>query len=309
MDRFDSMATVLEVARAGSLSAAGRNLRMPLATVSRRISDLEAHLGAQVFTRTSRRLTLTPAGETYVRACQRIFDDLAEAERAVGGEYQAPKGGLTVTTPVEFGRLHFLPVAMAFLKAYPQIDLRVHFTETPLSLVEERIDVALRIGRLPDSQLHARSIGNVRRVVCASPEYLDRRGAPLTPEQLAQHDCVTLQTISSVRSWTFRRGGKEITQPIHTRLGVNLTQAAVDAAIEGIGLARLLEYQVAEAVHAGRLRLVLTDHEPEPWSINLVYPLQGPLPLKVRAFLDWATPRLKAKMAGASSFGGGGVDR
>ncbi len=300
MDRLDSMMTVLEVARAGSLSAAGRALRMPLASVSRRVSELESHLGVQLFTRTSRKLTLTEAGEAYVRACQRIVDDIAEAERAVSGEYTAPKGGLTITAPVAFGRLHLLPVSAAFLKAYPQIDLKMLFTEVTVSLAEAQIDIALRIGPLSDSQLHARPIGQVRRVVCAHPAYLAERGIPQAPEDLAGHDCVTLQTISSVRSWTFRKGHREIVQPIHTRLGVNLTQAAVDAAVEGIGLTRLLEYQVSEEVRAGRLRIVLAEHEPEPWPIHLVYPAQGPLPQKVRAFLDWATPRLRDRVAAAA---------
>jgi len=297
VDKLESMTMVLEVARAGSLSAAGRAMRIPLATVSRRVSELEAYLGAQLFTRSSRRLTLTPAGETYVRSCQRIFDDLAEAERAVSGEYQAPRGGLTVTTPVAFGRLHFLPVATAFLKAYPQIDLRMHLTEVPLSLAEEKIDLALRIGPLSDSQLHARPIGEVRRVVCASPGYLADHGVPRVPEQLAGHACVTLQTIASVRTWTFRDQGRDVSQPVHTRLSVNLTEAAIDAAVDGIGLVRLLEYQVAAEVRAGHLVVVLADYEPDPWPIHLVYLSQGPLPLKVRAFLDWATPRLKARLA------------
>jgi DNA-binding transcriptional LysR family regulator len=296
MDRLDAMMTVLEVVRAGSLSAAGRTLRMPLATVSRRVSELEAHLGAQLFTRTGRRLTLTPAGEIYVRACQRIIDDVHEAERAISGEYVAPKGSLTITAPVAFGRLHLLPVVNAFLKAYPQIDVRILFTENTLSLIEEQIDIALRIGPLGDSQLHARPIGEVRRVVCASPDYLEAHGVPLTPEDLAGRDCVTLQSIASVRTWAFRNGRREINQPIHTRLGTNATQAAVDAAVAGIGPTQVLAYQVAEEVRDRRLRIVLADYEPEPWPIHLVYVMQGPLPQKVRAFLDWATPRLKDRL-------------
>lgn len=294
MDRLDAMTTVLEVARAGSLSAAGRTLRMPLASVSRRVSELEAHLGAQLFTRTGRRMTLTPAGEAYVVACQRIVDDIGEAERAVSGEYMAPKGSLTITAPVAFGRMHLLPVANAFLKAYPQIDLRILFTEHTLSLVEEQIDIALRIGPLGDSQLHARPIGEVRRVVCASPEYLEAHGTPLTPEDLSGHECVTLQSIASVRTWSFRNGRRDINQPVHTRLGTNATHAAVDSAVAGLGLTQVLAYQVAEEVRDRRLRIVLSDYEPEPWPIHLVYVAQGPLPQKVKAFLDWTTPRLKA---------------
>ncbi len=299
MDRLDSMQTLLEVVRAGSLSAAGRTLRMPLASVSRRISELESHLGAQLFTRTGRRLTLTPAGETYVRACQRIVDEIAEAERAVSGEYMVPKGSLNVTAPVAFGRMHLLPVTTGFLKAYPLVDMRLLFTEQPLSLVEEQIDIALRIGPLTDSQLHARPVGEVRRVVCASPEYLGERGTPGEPGDLAGHDCVTLQTITSVRTWPFRNARRDITQPVRTRLATNTTQSAVDAAVAGIGLTQVLHYQVADELRDGRLRLVLEGHEPAPWPIHLVHVAQGPLPQKVRAYLDWATPRLKDRIRAA----------
>ncbi len=293
MDRLDAMTTVLEVARAGSLSAAGRSLRMPLASVSRRVSELEAYLGAQLFTRTGRKLTLTAAGDAYVLACQRIIDDVNEAERAVSGEYHAPKGSLTLTAPVAFGRMHLLPVVIAFLKAYPQIDVRILFTETTLSLIEEQIDIALRIGPLTDSQLHARPVGEVRRVVCVSPDYLEAQGRLRVPEDLADRDCVTLQSIASVRTWVFRNGRREITQSIHTRLGTNATQAAIDAAVAGIGPTQVLSYQIAEEVGDRRLRIVLADYEPEPWPVHLVYVKQGPLPQKVKAFLDWATPRLK----------------
>jgi len=299
MDRLQSMMTVLETVRAGSLSAASRGLRVPLASVSRRISELEMHLGAQIFTRTGRKLTLTPAGETYVRSCQRIIDDIAEAERAVSGEYMAPKGSLAITAPVAFGRMHLLPVANAFLNAYPEIDLTILFTEHTLSLIEEQIDIALRIGSLGDSQLHARPIGEVRRGVCASPDYLAARGTPRKPDDLAGHDCITLRTIASAHSWSFTEGRREIAQPIRTRLGTNATQAAVDAAVAGIGLAQVLHYQVADEVRDGRLRIVLDGFEPEPWPIHLVYVVQGPLPQKVRAFLDWAAPRLKDRVRDA----------
>lgn len=297
MDRLDSMNTVLAVARAGSLSAAGRVLRMPVASVSRKVSDLETWLGVQLFTRTSRRLTPTPAGETYIAACQRILGDIAETERAVTGEYQAPRGNLTVTVPVAFGQMHVLPVMLGFLEAYPEIDLRIHFSERTLNLAEDHIDVAVRIGPLADSRLHARPVGTTRRVICASPGYLSRRGVPTTPGDLAGHDGVTLDTIASLRGWSFVHGGQDLIVPIHNRLVVNTTRAAVDAAVAGIGLVRSLAYQVADEIADGRLVAVLEDFEPEPWPVHLVHVAQGPLPLKVRAFLDWAAPRLKARLS------------
>ena len=296
MDRLDSMKTALQVARAGSLSAAARQLHMPVATVSRRVSDLEQHLGAQLFTRASRRLTPTAAGETYLATCQRILDEIGEAERLASGEYQAPVGNLTVTAPIAFGQMHVLPVALDFLDAYPQIDLRMVFTERALNLMEDQVDVALRIGPLPDSQLHARPIGRTRRVVCASPAYLARWGEPKTLEDLAGHDGITLQSIASLRGWTFALDRREVTAAVHHRLAVNTTQAAIGAAVRGVGLVRVLKYQVAEAIRAGQLHVVLERFEPEPWPIHLVYAVHGSMPLKVRAFLDWAAPRLKARV-------------
>ena len=296
MDRLDGMKTALQVARSGSLSAAARQLHMPVATVSRKVSELEHHLGVSLFTRTSRRLTPTAAGETYLVACQRILEEIGEAERLASGEYQAPVGSLSVTAPIAFGQMHVLPVALDFLDAYPQIDLRLVFTERALNLTEDQVDVALRIGPLPDSQLHARPVGRVRRMVCASPDYLMRRGVPRTLDDLAGHDGITLESIASVRGWTFALDTRDLTVPVRPRLSVNTTQAAIAAAVRGVGLVRVLEYQVTEAVAAGQLQVVLEAYEPEPWPVHLVYAVQGPLPLKVRAFLDWAAPRLKARL-------------
>ncbi len=296
MDRLDCMITALAVARAGSLSAAGRALKMPVATVSRKVSELEAHLGVQLFTRSSRRLTLTPAGETYLPSAQRVLEDLAAAERTASGEYQAPVGSLAVTTPIAFGQMHVLPVALGFLDAYPQIDLRMVLTEKTVSLVEDQVDIALRIGPLPDSQLVARTVGETRRVVCASPGYLARRGTPLRLDDLADHDGVTLDSITSVRGWTFALDRRDVTVAIRPRLTVNTTRAAVDAAVAGTGLVRALGYQVADEVAAGRLQIVLEAFEPAPWPIHLVYVAQGPIPLKMRAFLDWTAPRLRARL-------------
>ncbi len=297
MDRLDCMTTVMAVARAGSLSAAGRVLRMPVATVSRKVSELEAHLGVQLFTRTSRRLTPTPAGEAYLPACQRVLEDLAAAERTATGEYQAPVGTLSLTAPIAFGQMHVMPVAMAFLEAYPRIDLRVHLSERTISLTEDQVDVALRIGPLPDSQLVARAVGETRRIVCASPDYLARRGTPLALEDLAAHDGITLESLAAVRGWTFTHDRRDLSVPIHPRLIVNTTRAAIDAAVAGAGLVRLLAYQAADEIAAGRLVAVLDAYAPEAWPIHLVHVAQGPVPLKVRAFLDWAAPRLRARLA------------
>jgi DNA-binding transcriptional LysR family regulator len=297
MDRFESMATLLAAVEGGSLSAASRKLGMPLATVSRKVSELEAHLRTRLINRTSRRLMLTDAGRSYVAACKRILEDIGEAERAAAGEYMAPRGDLTITAPIVFGRLHVLPVAIEFLKAYPDIDIRVALTDRVVNLREDDIDLAIRIGDLPDSSLVATRVGAIRRVVCGSPAYFAHRGTPKSLGELSTHDCITFDGLMSPDTWKFAVGKSIVSVAIHSRLTVNTAEAAIDAAIAGVGITRVLSYQVASALRAGTLALVLRKFEPMPWPVSLVYPGQGLLPLKLRAFLDFAAPRLKARLA------------
>ena len=297
MDRLDAMSLLLSVVEAGSLSSASRRLGVPLATVSRKIADLEAHLKTRLLNRTSRKIALTEAGQSYVEACKRILEQVDEAERAAAGEYSVPKGDLTLTAPVVFGRLHVLPVAIAFLKAYPDIDLRLVLADRLINLMEDHVDLAVRIGTLPDSGLIAARVGSIRRVVCASPAYFTARGQPERPEDLAGHDCITYGELTSSKAWRFVAGKDERIVPVHSRLIVNTAEAAIDAAIAGLGMTRVLSYQVAAARRAGSLKVALQDFEPAPWPVNLVYVGQGLLPLKLRAFLDFALPRLKARLA------------
>jgi DNA-binding transcriptional LysR family regulator len=297
VDRLDAMSTLLRVVEAGSLSAASRKLGMPLATVSRRVSELEAHLGTRLLNRSTRRLSLTDAGDSYIAACRRILDEVEEAERAASGEYRAPKGNLAITTPVVFGRLHVLPIVLEFLKAYPEIDVRMVLVDRVIDLLEDHVDLAVRIGALPDSSLVARKVGEIRRVVCGSPRYMAERGVPRRPQDLASHDCITFDGLTSPGLWTFTKGRSEISIPIRSRLIVNTAEAAVDAAVAGVGLARLLSYQIADAVMGGRLAVILEAFEPPPWPVSLVHHGQGLLPLKVRTFLDFAIPRLRARTA------------
>ena len=298
MDRIEAMTTLLAVVEAGSLSAASRKLRIPLTTVSRRISDLEAHLKTQLLNRTSRRLTLTDAAETYIQACRRILDDVDEAERVVSGEYRAPKGELTVTASMVLGRVHVVPVAAAFLKAYPDILLRLRLSDRVVSLQEEHVDLGIRIGALPDSGIVARRIGSIRQVVCASPDYLASRGRPQTPQDIAAHDCVTFTGFTHAESWNFQVGSSVTPVSVRSRLQVDAAEAVVEAALAGTGIIRLFSYHVAAAVRDGKLALLLQEFEPPQLPVNLVYLGGGLLPLKVRAFLDFAAPRLKARLAG-----------
>lgn len=210
MDRLDAMTVLLGVVEGGSLSAASRRLRMPLATVSRKVSELETHLGAQLLTRTNRRIQLTEAGRTYVDAAREILARVDEAERVAAGEYTTIKGDLTMTAPIVFGRLHVLPVVVDFLKANPDVNMRLSLGDRLVNLVDDHIDVALRIGNLPDSNLIATKLGTIRRVVYASPSYLGRNGQPGHPSELADHDCITFEGLMSNRTWSFVDGKDEI---------------------------------------------------------------------------------------------------
>jgi DNA-binding transcriptional LysR family regulator len=298
-DRFEAMAILVAVTDAGSFSAAARALGIPLATVSRKVGELEARLKTRLLQRSTRQLSLTEAGQAYVAACRRILEDVGEAERAAAGEYAAPRGELVVTAPVVFGREHVLPVVVDFLKMYPDIDIRMMLTDRVVHLLEEQVDVAVRIADLPDSSSVATRIGAVRRVVCASPAYFATHGIPGNPQALAAHACITMERITSRQAWTFRSGKSEVEVPVRSRLAVSTAEAAIDAAVAGLGITRVLSYQVAAAVRAGTLEVALDAFEPAPWPVSLVHTGQGILPLKLRAFLDYASPRLKASLAAA----------
>jgi DNA-binding transcriptional LysR family regulator len=297
MDRFESMSILVTAVEAGSLSAASRRLGTPLATVSRKVSELEAHLKTRLLNRSSRRLTLTDAGRSYVAACKRILEEVGEAERAASGEYSTPKGDLIITAPIVFGRLHVLPVVAEFLEAAPAIDIRMVLADRVVNLLEEHVDLAVRIGELPDSSLVPIRVGAIRRVVCASPDYFAARGTPQDPADLGRHDCVTFEALMSPDAWIFTIGRSDVSVPIHSRLVVNTAEAAIDAAIAGIGVTRVLSYQIAAAMRAGTLAMALQECEPPPWPVNFVYAGGRLLPLKLRAFLDFAVPRLRARLS------------
>jgi DNA-binding transcriptional LysR family regulator len=311
MDRLEAMSVVLEVVAAGSLSAAARRLNTPLATVSRKVSELESHLRTKLFDRSSRKLVLTEAGTTYVAACKRILADLTEAEHAASGHYAAPAGDLIITAPAGLGRLHLIPILREFLAAYPDIDIRLVLSDRLVTigsllsvdrLLEDHVDLALRIGPLPSSSLVARRVGSVRHVVCASPGYLATHGTPRTPEDLAQHDCISYDELLARELWTFVRGdGETPTQlTVRSRLIVSNQEAARDSALAGVGITMVFSLLAAEALAAGSLVTVLDEFRPPPYPVHLVYRAGQYLPTKVRAFLDFATPRLRARLVESS---------
>lgn len=292
------MSVFVSVVEAGSLSAAGRKLRMPLPTVSRKISELEAKLKARLLLRSTRALTLTDAGKTYFASCKRILEDVAEAERAASGEYRAPTGELILTAPIVFGRLHVLPVVVEFLQAYPDVKVKLVLGDHSFNLLEDHIDLAVRIGKLPDSALVATRVGMVRKVLCASPDYLSKRAALRKPQDLAKHDCISFASAMSSETWRFSDNKAEVIVPIQARLVVNTAEAAIDAAALGAGVTRVLSYQIEKALKAGTLVTVLKKFEPEAVPVSLIHAGQRQLPLKLRAFLDFAAPRLRAALHG-----------
>lgn len=295
MDRLDAMALFAATAEAGSFSAASRRLGVPLPTVSRKVAELETHLGTRLLLRSTRRLALTDAGATYLAACKRILEDVGEAEASASGEFLAPRGELAITAPIVFGRLHLLPVINAFLAAYPQITVRLALADRNLQLLDEHLDVALRIGPLEDSRLVAVRVGSVRRLVCASPTYLARRGRPKAPADLASHDVVSFESLPASQAWHFapRSGRRAESVSVRPRLTVNTAEAAIDAAIAGVGLTHVLSYQAASALASGALVAVLRAYEPEPVPVHLLYTDPKRLPLKTRSFVDFAAPRLR----------------
>ena len=300
MDRLEAMSILLHAADAGSLSKASRELGLPLATVSRKVSELEAELGASLLIRSSRGLVPTPAGRSYIDAARTILEQLTEAERAAAGEYTMPRGDLVVTAPVMFGRLHILPVVTDFLRAYPDVGVRLVLTDRIAHLVDDQIDVALRIGDLPNSGLMASRLGSVRRVVCASPAYFTERGIPSSPEHLSDHAAISSESVSSPDVWRFEAKGAEFIAPPRSRLSVNSVEATIDAALAGMGLVRVLSYQVADYVRQGALAIALEAFEPVPPPVHLLYNGQTRLPLKLRAFIDFASPRLRERLRRAA---------
>src|SRR3984885_4114103 len=296
MDRLEAMSVIIAVAESGSISAASRRLKSPVPTVSRKLGEFESRLKAQLFQRTSRRMTLTDAGRSYIEACKRIVEQVDEAERELSGEYDMPKGELALTTPWGFGHTHLLPLAVEFLKAYPDISLRLILTDRVVDMVDENIDIAIRIGPLPDSSMIATRIGWIRIVVCASPSYVKAHGRPKQLSELSKHDCITIDDHAAPAVWKFVSGNRARVASIRSRLCTNTSEAAVLAAIDGAGLARVMAYKMDAAMRAGKLAIVLEDFEPEPLPVHILYAPRNLMPLKLRTFLDWMTPRLKDQL-------------
>jgi len=297
MDHLLSLESFVAVVESGGFSAASRRLRVPLATISRRVSELETMLGIRLLTRTTRRVVPTDGGRRFFETVRGLLDQLAEAERLAAGEAGEPRGELRITAPIVFGRLHVLPAVTAFLARQPAIDVQLVLLDRNVDLLEEHIDLAVRIGTLPDSSMIALPLGHIRRVVCASPAYLKSHGVPRHPRELANHDCISFVSVAGAREWPFRIGHADRLFPIRMRLSASTAEAAVDATVSGLGLTRVLAYQAAAAIRRRQLQIVLEKFEQPAAPVHFVYPAGRLVPAKLRAFLDFSAPRLRASLA------------
>ncbi|MEL7519127.1 MAG: LysR family transcriptional regulator [Pseudomonadota bacterium] len=293
MDKVHAMKVFLEVARGQSFAAAGRALNASPATITRTIAALEEAIGADLFVRTTRTVRLTEAGERYAPECERILAEIDAADALAAGGQAEPVGTLAITAPVLFGRLYIAPLLTQFCELYPQVDVNLVLLDRVTNMVEEGFDVALRIGRLPDSSLRAAKVGTVRRVVAGSPAYLSQYGVPQSPEDLKAHKIIAATSGFSSEDWRFGRKAKSAVR-VHPRIRCNNNAAAISMAASGWGLTRVLSYQVGPEVTAGRLRLVLEDFEEEPFDVHLVYGGTRAVAAKVRALVDFAAEKLRA---------------
>ena len=286
MDRIDAMQAFVAVADLHGFAPAARKLGLSASGVTRLIAALEDRLGARLLQRTTRSVTLTDIGTRYLERARRILADVEEAEGSAEGERTRPSGRLVVSAPVGFGRLHVSPVMSAFLKRYPEVFGELRLADRVVNLVEDGVDLAVRIGHLPDSSLVARHVGEMRRIVVASSDYLGQRGEPDTPEAIASHETIQFGAVTASPDWRFVEDGREIRVACTPRFTTNSADAAIQYAEQGGGLTRVLAYQAAEAIKAGRLRIVLEKFEPPPLPIHIVYPTSRLLSAKVRTFID-----------------------
>jgi DNA-binding transcriptional LysR family regulator len=288
MDRIEAMTVFVAVADLQGFAPAARKLGLSASAVTRMVAALEERLGARLLQRTTRSVMLTDVGARYLQRVHQILADIAEAERSAQAERAQPSGLLIVSAPVGFGRLHVTPLISVYLQRYPDVSGELRLTDRMVSLVEDGIDVAVRIGHLPDSSLVARHVGSMPRVVVVSPNYLARRGQPKTPEDIATHDTIQFGAIASSPEWRFVRDGDDIRVTHTPRFTTDVADAAIWHAEHGGGLARVLAYQAADALAAGRLTRVLTEFEPPAVPIHIVYPTSRLLSAKVRVFIDLA---------------------
>jgi DNA-binding transcriptional LysR family regulator len=293
MDRFQEMQVFAAVAQDQGFSAAARRLGLSAASVTRAVAALEKRIGTPLLTRTTRSVHLSEAGQRYLEDCRRILAEVQEAEDSAAGSHAQPRGQLTITAPVLFGELFVTPLIVDFLTQFPDVTINALLVDRVVNVVEEGIDVAVRIGELPDSNQHAIRVGEVRRVVCVSPAFLAVHGRPSHPQELAQRPVIATSATGQLRSWPFLEGGEPISVRTDPRLVVTANQAAITAACLGLGYTRVLSYQVANKVAAGDLEIVLANFEMPPLPIHVVYQGGRKAAARIRSFVDFTVKALR----------------
>jgi DNA-binding transcriptional LysR family regulator len=290
MDRWQAMRIFVKVAETEGFAEAARNMHMSAPAVTRAVAALEDMIGARLFVRTTRSVKMTEAGTRYLDDCRRILSDIAEAEAAAGGSYATPSGTLAVTASALFGQMYVLPVMTEYLDAYPTMRARAFFVDRPVNIIEEGIDVAVRIGHLPDSGFTAIKVGTVRRVICGSPAYFEKYGVPATPADLKNHRIAASTSAWASPEWRFV-DDQRVT--IDSALQCNTNEAVIETAKGGWGLTRVLHYQIGPALIEGQLQIALSDFEEPPLPIHVLHPEGRHAPAKIRAFVDLAVSRLR----------------
>jgi DNA-binding transcriptional LysR family regulator len=297
MDRFQLLNVFVAVAEEQGFAGAARRLAMSPPAVTRAIAALEDHLGVKLLIRTTRFVRATDAGMRYLESARRVLAQLEEADEAASGVHAAPRGSLAVTAPVLFGSLFVMPAIVDFLDRYPDVSVSALFLDRVVSLLEEGLDVGVRIGELPDSTMRAIPVGFVRRVVCASPRYLKKHGEPHEPRDLARHTIAVASAVSPSVEWRFGAGKQSVATKVRPRLSVTSNDAAIRAALLGFGITRLMSYQVATHLAAGRLRRLLASYEPPPLPIHVMHAEGRQASAKLRAFVDLLVNRLREESA------------
>ncbi len=297
MDRLHLITVFVAVVDTCGFAGAARKLDISPPAVTRAINELESHLGVRLLTRTTRVVRVTEDGARYADDCRRILAELAEADDAASGKHGSPHGRLTLTAPAMFGAKFVTPIVIEYLNRYPQVSASCWFLDRVVNMMDEGVDVAVRIGELPDSSMQAVSVGRVRRVICAAPVYLEKYGTPQTPDALSTHFIVSASAVTPTAEWRLVENGEPRTVKLQARMITTTNDAAVAAAVSGFGLTRLLSYQVADQLRDGQLKTILTDYEPAPLPVHLVHREGRHASQKARAFLDLALERLRGNPA------------
>ena len=293
MDKFQAMTAFVRIVEKGSLTAAASALDTSLPSVVRTLAALERHLGIRLLNRTTRRIHLTDEGAQYLERCRIILSGVEETEAGLASRHLEPQGKLSVTASVMFGRRYIAPIVSEFIRRHPNVSADLLFVDRVVNVIEEGLDVAIRIGRLSDSSLVSIPVGKVRRVICATPQYLRRHGIPRAPADVRTHRCIRHSGLAPRSEWHFRAGRRNVIVPITSVVTCNDIDSSLKACMNGLGLGMFLSYQVEPGKKSGKLRYVLEEFEPEPLPVQVVYPHSKLLSTKVRAFVDECVGKLR----------------